>query len=239
MSILDIHDVSVWYERDNVILEHVDLHLEKGAVYGLLGVNGAGKTTLINTLTGVNRNFSGCFTLCDIEAEAGMPQKTSDQLKIHRYFAADYPLLFTEITAKDYVSFVHSLYQKDFSEQQFTSLAEAFHFSKYTNRRISELSLGNRQKVVLMTGLLLRAPLFILDEPLVGLDVESIEVFYQKMREYCEAGGTILFSSHLLDVVQRFCDYAAILHNKQIQKVIPIGEETDLRREFFEVIGHE
>ncbi|ARV46183.1 ABC transporter ATP-binding protein [Bacillus inaquosorum] len=239
MSILDIHDVSVWYERDNVILEHVDLHLEKGAVYGLLGVNGAGKTTLINTLTGVNRNFSGRFTLCGIEAEAGMPQKTSDQLKIHRYFAADYPLLFTEITAKDYVSFVHSLYQKDFSEQQFTSLAEAFHFSKYTNRRISELSLGNRQKVVLMTGLLLRAPLFILDEPLVGLDVESIEVFYQKMREYCEAGGTILFSSHLLDVVQRFCDYAAILHNKQIQKVIPIGEETDLRREFFEVIGHE
>ncbi|AMA54251.1 MULTISPECIES: ATP-binding cassette domain-containing protein [Bacillus] len=239
MSILDIHDVSVWYERDNVILEHVDLHLEKGAVYGLLGVNGAGKTTLINTLTGVNRNFSGGFTLCGIEAEAGMPQKTSDQLKIHRYFAADYPLLFTEITAKDYVSFVHSLYQKDFSEQQFTSLAEAFHFSKYTNRRIAELSLGNRQKVVLMTGLLLRAPLFILDEPLVGLDVESIEVFYQKMREYCEAGGTILFSSHLLDVVQRFCDYAAILHNKQIQKVIPIGEETDLRREFFEVIGHE
>ncbi|PJH93483.1 ATP-binding cassette domain-containing protein [Bacillus sp. SN1] len=239
MSILDIHDVSVWYERDNVILEHVDLHLEKGAVYGLLGVNGAGKTTLINTLTGVNRNFSGRFTLCGIEAEAGMPQKTSDQLKIHRYFAADYPLLFTEITAKDYVSFVHSLYQKDFSEQQFTSLAEAFHFSKYTNRRIAELSLGNRQKVVLMTGLLLRAPLFILDEPLVGLDVESIEVFYQKMREYCEAGGTILFSSHLLDVVQRFCDYAAILHNKQIQKVIPIGEETDLRREFFEVIGHE
>ncbi|MCY8069890.1 ABC transporter ATP-binding protein [Bacillus subtilis] len=239
MSILDIHDVSVWYERDNVILEHVDLHLEKGAVYGLLGVNGAGKTTLINTLTGVNRNFSGGFTLCGIEAEAGMPQKTSDQLKIHRYFAADYPLLFTEITAKDYVSFVHSLYQKDFSEQQFTSLAEAFHFSKYTNRRISELSLGNRQKVVLMTGLLLRAPLFILDEPLVGLDVESIEVFYQKMREYCEAGGTILFSSHLLDVVQRFCDYAAILHNKQIQRVIPIGEETDLRREFFEVIGHE
>ncbi|MFT4398938.1 ATP-binding cassette domain-containing protein [Bacillus sp. SW14] len=239
MSILNIHDVSVWYERDNVILEHVDLHLEKGAVYGLLGVNGAGKTTLINTLTGVNRNYSGGFTLCGIEAEAGMPQKTSDQLKIHRYFAADYPLLFTEITAKDYVSFVHSLYQKDFSEQQFTNLAEAFHFSKYINRRISELSLGNRQKVVLMTGLLLRAPLFILDEPLVGLDVESIEVFYQKMREYCETGGTILFSSHLLDVVQRFCDYAAILHNKQIQKVIPIGEETDLRREFFEVIGHE
>ncbi|MCY8253965.1 ABC transporter ATP-binding protein [Bacillus spizizenii] len=239
MSILDIHDVSVWYERDNVILEHVDLHLEKGAVYGLLGVNGTGKTTLINTLTGVNRNYSGGFTLCGIEAEAGMPQKTSDQLKIHRYFAADYPLLFTEITAKDYVSFVHSLYQKDFSERQFASLAEAFHFSKYINRRISELSLGNRQKVVLMTGLLLRAPLFILDEPLVGLDVESIEVFYQKMREYCEEGGTILFSSHLLDVVQRFCDFAAILHNKQIQKVIPIGEETDLRREFFEVIGHE
>lgn len=239
MSILDIHDVSVWYERDNVILEQVDLHLEKGAVYGLLGVNGAGKTTLINTLTGVNRNFSGRFTLCGIEAEAGMPQKTSDQLKTHRYFAADYPLLFTEITAKDYVSFVHSLYQKDFSEQQFASFAKAFHFSKYINRRISELSLGNRQKIVLMTGLLLRAPLFILDEPLVGLDVESIEVFYQKMREYCEAGGTILFSSHLLDVVQRFCDYAAILHNKQIQKVIPIGEETDLRREFFEVIGHE
>ncbi|PNB46156.1 ABC transporter ATP-binding protein, partial [Pseudomonas sp. GW456-E7] len=88
--ILDIHDVSVWYERDNVILEHVDLHLEKGAVYGLLGVNGAGKTTLINTLTGVNRNYSGSFTLCGIEAEAGMPQKTSDQLKTHRYFAADY-----------------------------------------------------------------------------------------------------------------------------------------------------
>lgn len=122
-----------------------------------------------------------------------MPQKTSDQLKTHRYFAADYPLLFTEITAKDYVSFAHSLYQKDFSEQQFASLAEAFHFSKYINRRISELSLGNRQKIVLMTGLLLRAPLFILDEPLVGLDVESIEVFYQKMREYCEAGGPFCF----------------------------------------------
>ncbi|MCY8808240.1 ABC transporter ATP-binding protein [Bacillus atrophaeus] len=239
MSMLDIHALSVWYEQDNVILENVDLHLEKGAVYGLLGVNGAGKTTLINTLTGVNRNFSGSFKLCGIEVNAKTPLKTSDQLKTNRYFAADYPLLFTEITAKEYVSFVHSLYQKEFHEQQYVSLAEEFHFSQYTNRRISELSLGNRQKVVLITGLLLRAPLFILDEPLVGLDVESIEVFYEKMQEYCKSGGTILFSSHLLEVVKRFCHYAAILHDKQIRKLIPIKDDTDLRREFFEVIGHE
>ncbi|XRL90164.1 ATP-binding cassette domain-containing protein [Bacillus subtilis] len=239
MSILDIHDVSVWYERDNVILEQVDLHLEKGAVYGLLGVNGAGKTTLINTLTGVNRNFSGRFTLCGIEAEG---RHAAENIRS----AEDSPLLRRRLSAAIYRNYGEGLcvfrpfaLSKGFFRAAVCQFRQAFHFSKYINRRISELSLGNRQKIVLMTGLLLRAPLFILDEPLVGLDVESIEVFYQKMREYCEAGGTILFSSHLLDVVQRFCDYAAILHNKQIQKVIPIGEETDLRREFFEVIGHE
>ena len=79
-------------------------------------------------------------------ASASIPHSVKRPLKLR----------FTPVSVliKDYVSFVHSLYQKDFSEQQFASLAEAFHFSKYINRRISELSLGNRQKVVLMTGLL-------------------------------------------------------------------------------------
>lgn len=72
MSILDIYDVFVWYEWDNVILEYVDLYLEKGVVYGLFGVNGVGKIILINMLIGVNCNYSGGFMLCGIEVEVGM-----------------------------------------------------------------------------------------------------------------------------------------------------------------------
>lgn len=237
--ILDIQHLSVWYEKNNFVLEDINLSLKQGYVYGLLGVNGAGKTTLLNTLTGINRSFRGFFKMEDIKVEPDAKLHQWHESKKKRYFAADYPMLFTEMSAREYVKFVHKLYQKIYKEEEFLQLAEEFHFTKYVGRRISELSLGNRQKVVLITGLLLRVPLFILDEPLVGLDVESIEVFHQKMKKYCKNGGTILFSSHLLEIVKRFCDYAIILHNKKILSVAKINENLDLHKEFFEVIRND
>lgn len=235
-SILDIQHLSAWYEENNLILEDIVLSLEKGGIYGLLGVNGAGKTTLLNILTGINRSFSGVFRIDSIKLEPKADLNQWHESKKRRYFVADYPMLFTEMSAREYVKFVHKLYQKLFMEEEFLQLAEEFQFTKYIDRRISELSLGNRQKVVIMTGLLLHVPLFILDEPLVGLDVESIEIFHQKTRQYCKNGGTILFSSHLLEVVKRFCDYAIILHDKRIRSVVRIDENLDLHKEFFEVI---
>nr|WP_295972982.1 ABC transporter ATP-binding protein [uncultured Bacillus sp.] len=237
--VLDIQELSVWYEENNFILEDIHLSLEKGHVYGLLGVNGAGKTTLLNTLTGVNRSFKGRFEVAGIEIGPETSINQWHESKKKRYFAADYPLLFTEITARQYVEFVHKIYQKVFKEHEFLQLAKEFHFMQYVDRRITELSLGNRQKIVLITGLLLQAPLFILDEPLVGLDVEAIEVFYQRIKEYSRGGGTVLFSSHLLEVVQRFCDQAIILHNKRILSIVELNENIDLHKEFFEVIANE
>ncbi|WP_245622892.1 hypothetical protein [Lysinibacillus contaminans] len=151
----------------------------------------------------------------------------------------DYPLLFSEITAIQYVEFIHKLYEVNFQQSEYIKISEEFNFYKYTEYKISSLSLGNRQKVVIITGLLLNLPLFVLDEPLVGLDVESVEVFQMKIEEYCRKGGTVVFSSHLLDIVKKFCHYALILHNKTIHSKVKIDENFDIHKKFFEVIANE
>jgi len=236
--VLDVVQLSAWYDKDEPVVSDIHFSLDRGAIYGLLGVNGAGKTTLLNTLTGVNRRFSGSFCLDGIEIGPDASAEQWHASKKKRYFAADHPLLFPEVTPRQYAEFAGTLYDQPFAELEFLRLAERFRFMEYVDRRASELSLGNRQKAVLITGLMLRTPLFILDEPLVGLDVESIETFYDEIHAYCSSGGTVLFSSHLLDVVKRWCDCAIILHDKRIQSVVLIEEELNLHQYFFGVLGH-
>ncbi|OWA35399.1 multidrug ABC transporter ATP-binding protein [Saccharibacillus sp. O16] len=239
MQPLQIENLSAWYKPGELILEQIELHLEPGRIYGLLGVNGAGKTTLLHTLCGLNRHFSGQFSL----SESGIgPESTEAEwytAKSKRYLATDAPVLFNELTMRGYVEFIHKLYHRSLDNGELVHLARQFHCEVYLDRWVSELSLGNKQKTVLMTGLLLNVSLFILDEPLVGLDVESIEVFHTQINDYCKRGGTVLFSSHLLEIVQRFCESVFILHNKRIALHVPIHPDTDLHRIFFEAVRHE
>ncbi|WP_235946019.1 ATP-binding cassette domain-containing protein [Saccharibacillus alkalitolerans] len=220
-------------------MDRIDLTLEGGRVYGLLGINGAGKTTLLHTICGLNRRFSGGFRMSEVAINPESDEGDWFRVKCERYLAADSPVLFGELTMRQYAEFVHKLYRRSFEEGELVELARQFHCEAYLDRTIGELSLGNKQKTVLMTGLLLNTPLFILDEPLVGLDVESIEVFYDKIREYCQRGGSVLFSSHLLEIVQRFCQSVFILDRKKIALHVPVDSNTDLHRIFFEVVRHE
>lgn len=238
-TILEIRDLSVEYESGQQVLRGTRLQLDSGQVYGLLGVNGAGKTTLLHTLCGVNRSFTGGFRILDMEITPEASEQQWLAAKKHRYFAADAPLLFDELTMRQYVEFIHKLYGVQLDRLDLLRMAEAFCCEQYLDRTISELSLGNRQKTVLMTGLLLRPPLFLLDEPLVGLDVEAIETFYTQLQEYCAGGGTVLFSSHLLEIVQRFCSHIFILHRGQIAASLPVDREQDLHSLFFGVVHNE
>lgn len=239
MQLLQIEQLSAWYKPGELIIEQVDLNLESGKVYGLLGVNGAGKTTLLHTICGLNRNFSGRFRLSEVWIGKESKEKDWYMAKSERYFATDSPTLFNELTMRQYIEFIHQLYRKTFEKGELENLAQLFRCDEYLDRMISELSLGNKQKTVLMAGLLLKAPLFILDEPLVGLDVEAIEVFQDQMTQYCQRGGTVLFSSHLLEVVQRFCESVFILHRKKIALHVPVERDTNLHRIFFEVVRDE
>lgn len=237
--IVALSKVSAWYTPGVPVLENVDWVLKPGKIYGLLGMNGAGKTTLLHVLTGLHSRFSGdCF----VGGSKLDSQSSANELNLskkQRYFAPDSPQLFEEMTAFQYMNFVTLIYKKAWNQAYFQELVHLFRFTEYVDRTIGELSLGNRQKTALITGFLVEPPLYILDEPLNGLDIESIDSLEQQMKVYTSNGGTVIFSSHLLEMVERFCDEAFILNAKRIQARIDLNEGGDLREKLRHVIHDE
>ena len=131
---------------------------------------------------------------------------------------------------------LHNLYKKRFNQEICKEFAEKFEFSRYLNARIGNLSLGNRQKVVIIGGLMIRAPLLVLDEPLLGLDVTAIERFYDEIRLYADQEHAVIFSSHIIDILEHVCTNVIFLNNKRIIENIVLDSEVDLREEFNRVI---
>lgn len=233
--ILETNDVTGWYAKNAPVIREVNLNIEAGTVYALLGANGAGKTTLLNILASIHGQYSGEIRYCG-ERLTGTREK---RVKRYRYFIPDHPALFDEMSPFAFMDFVHRLYGKTLDSARLAALCETFGFDSFLHRKIGALSLGNRQKTALITGLLLQCPLLILDEPLVGLDAVAIERFYGELRDYAERGNAVLLSTHLFPIVGRICDKALILHQGTIRETVAVDGEESAKEAFFRVIGHE
>lgn len=232
---LEINNFNCWYNKEKVVLNNVNLKLNRGEIVALLGKNGAGKTTLLNSIVGLHKNWDGVIKL---EGKV-LSKDMNIENKKDRYYIGDKVELLEELTSIEFMNFIHHIYSKKLDKDRLNYYAKIFDFESYINEKIQKLSLGNKQKIALINGFLINAPLFILDEPLVGLDVMAIETFYKEVKNYVRQGNTMLFSTHIIDLINNIGDKFYILDQSTIEGPFKINKDSNLREMFFKVIEND
>ncbi|MBU3154862.1 ABC transporter ATP-binding protein [Clostridium estertheticum] len=205
---IDIKNVSKKID-DKYILRNVDLHVNKGSIFGIIGENGAGKTTLIKCLTGIYRVNEGSIL---IDGE-----EVFDNAKIKQRigYVSDENQYFSSFKVKELLEFYKKAYN-DFSKERFDELNIKFKIP--LNRRIRELSKGMKMRTAILLNLSIKPDILILDEPTSGLDpVIKKEIMSIIVDEVASRGVTVFISSHHLDHIERICDSVAIIKEGTIK----------------------
>lgn len=211
---IEISGVSKSYNRGAVkAVDGVSLTINNGEIFGFLGPNGAGKTTLIKMMTGILNADAGSIKLngCDI-------CKDPMAAKLQFGYVPDDPNIFSRLTGIEYLNFMADIYQVPGSERKARTqkLLERFEMLTAAGDRIQSYSHGMKQKIVVIGALLHNPPVWILDEPMTGLDPRSSFDLKEMMREHADAGKTVFFSTHVLDVAEKVCDRIAIINKGRV-----------------------
>jgi ABC-2 type transport system ATP-binding protein len=197
---------------DKLALRDLDLQVEPGEILGFLGPNGAGKSTTVKILTGLIRPGSGRASICGFDV-VGQPLEVKKRLG----YVPETPALYESLTANEYLELVSCLHHIDTKTAQARrgELLDLFGLTPNGSQRLSEFSKGMKQKVVIASALIHRPDVLILDEPLDGLDANTAMVVKELLKRLAAQGKTIMFSSHILDVVERMCTRIVIINNGQ------------------------
>jgi ABC-2 type transport system ATP-binding protein len=224
-SMLNIKDVSKSYNKGNVkAVDSLNLHVRNGEIFGFLGPNGAGKTTTIKLIVGLLNQDSGSITIRGFDN-----QKQSLMAKKRIGYVPDNPDIYDKLTGLEYLNFMADVYEVPLSERKdrIAYFLDTFDLKEAAKDIIKSYSHGMKQKIVL-TGALIHDPeLWILDEPLVGLDPKSAHILKKLMREHCDKGNSVFFSTHVLEVAERLCDRIGIINRG---KLIAIGTVDELKK---------
>ncbi len=207
-------------------LDSLDLEVRDGEIFGFLGPNGAGKTTAIRILTGVLRPDAGKVTINGIDlARAPMPAKA------RLGSVLDNPELWNRLKAREYLDFMGDVYRVPTRErrERIATLADRFALAEVLGSSIGSLSRGMKQKLCVIGSLLHEPANWILDEPMVGLDPQASFDLKALMRQRALAGGSVFFSTHVLEVAERLCDRIAVIAAGRLLFAGSIGELRSLR----------
>ena len=213
----------VYAKGAKAALDHLNLKVEDGCVYGFLGPNGAGKTTAIRLLTGV-------LPATDGDVRVGGINVAEDPVAVKRMigFVPDSQDMYERLTGVEYLNFMADIYgvsETDRKEraEKYLSL---FDLTDAAGARIQSYSRGMKQKIAIIGALIHNPPVWVLDEPMVGLDPKSAHQLKEEMKARAEAGATVFFSTHVLEVAERLCDKVGIIHHG---KLLMEGEPDALR----------
>lgn len=224
-SMLNIKDVSKSYNKGAVrAVDSLNLHVRNGEIFGFLGPNGAGKTTTIKMIVGLLNQDSGSITIRGFDN-----QKQSLEAKKRIGYVPDNPDIYDKLTGLEYLNFMADVYEVPLKERKdrIAYFLDMFDLKEAAKDIIKSYSHGMKQKIVL-TGALIHDPeLWILDEPLVGLDPKSAHILKELMREHCDKGNSVFFSTHVLEVAERLCDRIGIINRG---KLIAIGTVDELKK---------
>jgi len=190
----------------------LDLVVEPGEILGFLGPNGAGKSTTVKILTGLIRPTSGRALVCGFDVVA-----TPLEVKKRIGYVPETPALYESLTAEEYLEFVACLHHLDpaTAAARRKELLDLFGLTAEAGGRLGTFSKGMRQKIVLSSALIHNPEVLILDEPLDGLDANTALIVKELLKKMAGQGKTILFSSHILEVVERMCTRIVIIQNGQ------------------------
>ena len=201
---------------DVYAVKDANLEVCGGQIFGFLGPNGAGKSTIIKSIVGIQTITEGSIEVCGYDVAT-----QSVQAKRQIGFVPDHYALYERLTAREYINYIADLYEvsKEDRDARIAAMAERFELTQALDNPIRTYSHGMKQKVTIMAALIHDPKVWILDEPLTGLDPNSIFQVKECMREHAAAGNIVFFSSHIIDVVERICDKIAIIRKGQIQCV--------------------
>ncbi len=206
---LEISHVSMAYANGAIkAVDDLSFELRPGEIFGFLGANGAGKTTTIKMVTGILPVKSGSIKVCGHDI-------TSDSVEAKRSFGfvPDSPIIFDKYTGREYIDFLGDIYGVSAEDRRTRSAAllKRFSLEDAFDKRISGYSHGMKQKIAIIGALIHDPSLWILDEPRRGLAPPSAFALKELMREHRDAGKTVFFSTHILDVAEKICDRVAII----------------------------
>jgi ABC-2 type transport system ATP-binding protein len=218
MSIIETHNLTKMYGSARGITD-INLTIEEGEVFGFIGPNGAGKSTTIRTLLGLIFPTSGSATIFGKDI-----LKDGPEIREQIGYLPSEVFYYDGMRVKDLLEYSASFYKKDCSAR-IEELAETLDLD--LNKKIDDLSYGNKKKVGIVQGLLHEPKLVILDEPTGGLDPLMQERFFELLKKENEKGATIFFSSHILSEVQKMCDRVAIIKEGKIITVEKIATLLD------------
>lgn len=210
----------------------ISFEVQRGEIVGLLGHNGAGKSTTLKCLTGMLPYREGEISIF------GNPVKgDATAAKMCFGFVTDDHAVFSKMTGLEYIAFMADVYgvPKDVRESRVEELQKCFNLGDKIDNLISSYSHGMKQKICMMGSLIHDPALWILDEPMLGLDPTTMNAVSEFMRSYAEKGGAVLFSTHNLDAVRRICDRAIVIRGGLIEadmSVKGIGDGELLERFF-------
>ena len=207
---IELTNVTKIYGGTKTAVHHLNLTIDDGQILAYIGPNGAGKSTTLKMMTGIISSTEGTIKIngYDISKE---PLEAKKQFG----FVPDSPDMFLRLKGIEYLNFMADIYEvpEEVRDERINKYAEKFEMTKALGDKILSYSHGMRQKIVLMGALMHNPSVWILDEPLTGLDPKSSYALKEMMKEHAAAGNTVIFSTHVLEVAEKLCDKVAIINH--------------------------
>ena len=189
-------------------VDDLSLHIQAGEIYGFIGHNGAGKTTTLKSVAGILQ-FDGGEILVDGKSVRTQPLECKKEIA----YIPDNPDLYEYMTGIKYLNFIADIFgvSAQVRQERIRKYADLFELTADLAQPIAAYSHGMKQKLAIISAWLHDPKLIIMDEPFVGLDPKAAHILKGMMRELCDAGGAIFFSTHVLEVAEKLCDKVAII----------------------------
>src|SRR5271157_3756926 len=210
---------------DLTAVDDLTLTVPRGEFFAMLGPNAAGKTTTLKLLAGLMKPTSGATRVCGFDMQR-QPLEARRRLA----YVPDFPFLYEKLTAWEFFRFTGHLFQM--ADARITANAQEliprFHLTNFVNRPLESLSHGTRQRVAIVSALLHDPEVFVIDEPMVGLDPQHARIVKDVFKERSLAGVTVLVSTHQLSIAEEMADRIGIIHGG---KLAAVGSRDELRKQ--------
>lgn len=223
--------------KDKIAVDGINLTIPRGSFFGLVGRNGAGKTTSLSMATGMLRPTAGTVLIDGINVWEN-PQSAKSKIGV----LPDGVFLFDKLTGEQLITYAGLLHGLDRATvaQRTVDLLAALDLTEAAGRRVSDYSAGMTKKVALAAAMIHAPSLLVLDEPFEAVDPVSASNIQDILRAYVQGGGTVILSSHVMDLVQRLCDHVAIMSDGRILAAGTTDEvrgDSSLEDRFVELVG--
>ena len=223
---IEIKKVNKSFNNEIKAVDNVTLQLKEGEIIGFIGLNGAGKTSLIKMMTGVIKPDSGTIMINDYDI-----CKNPLEAKKTIGYMADNPDIFLRLTGIEYLNLLADIYEvpDNIRKERIKELCEKFQLMDVLEKPMQGYSHGTRQKMMVVGALIHDPKVWILDEPLIGLDPQSSLLLKEMMREHAKKNNIVFFSTHVLEIAEKLCDRIVIIEKG---KIVYFGTLEELKKKY-------